>query len=94
MGTKAEKVHVPSDLIALYDEGWGAALVGDKANSVIFDNTKLKSLVPSYKPKIPFSRGAQEIIAWLEENPSHKKVNPEANALQDKLIEKIRSIRL
>jgi nucleoside-diphosphate-sugar epimerase len=39
-------VHIPSDLINAYDADWGAGLLGDKANSSIFDNTKLKRLCP------------------------------------------------
>src|SRR5690606_40821523 len=42
-------VHVPSDVIATYDPNWGAGLVGDKAHSVIFDNSKLKRLVPDFR---------------------------------------------
>ena len=63
-GTTAEIVHVPSDLIAAHDPRWGAGLLGDKAHSVIFDNRKIQRLVPDFHPAIPFSRGAEEILAW------------------------------
>ncbi|MCF8414328.1 MAG: SDR family oxidoreductase, partial [Melioribacteraceae bacterium] len=39
-------VHVPSDIILKYDREWGEGLLGDKAYSMIFDNTKIKSLAP------------------------------------------------
>ncbi|MFX8972696.1 NAD-dependent dehydratase, partial [Acinetobacter baumannii] len=45
-GTTAQKVHVPSDRIAAMDPGWGAGLLGDKSNSTIFDNSKIKRAVP------------------------------------------------
>jgi len=41
-------VHVPSDAIAAADPEWGAGLLGDKAHSMIFDNAKLRSVVPGY----------------------------------------------
>ena len=41
-GTTADIVHVPSEVIAAYDEGWGAGLLGDKTHSMVFDNSKIK----------------------------------------------------
>ena len=49
-------VHIPSDLIAAYDPDWGAGLLGDKMHSMIFDNSKIKRVVPDYVARIPFSR--------------------------------------
>jgi nucleoside-diphosphate-sugar epimerase len=62
-GVEPRPVHVPSDLIAAYDPEWGASLLGDKAHSMIFDNSKIRRLVPEFQPIIPFWQGAQEIIA-------------------------------
>ena len=50
-------VHVPSELIAAYDPVWGASLLGDKAHSMVFDNSKIRRLVPDFRPSIPFWRG-------------------------------------
>ena len=85
-------VHIPSELINAFDPDWGAGLLGDKANSMIFDNTKIKRVVPGFSASIPFSRGAEEIIAWYDEDPSHRKVNDEFNALVDRIIAAYESI--
>ena len=58
-----EIVHVPSDLIQAHDANWGDGLLGDKAFSVAFDNSKVKRLVPDYVATIPFVQGAAEIMA-------------------------------
>ena len=47
-GTTANIVHIPSDVIAAYDEGWGASLLGDKTHSMVFDNSKIKRTVPDF----------------------------------------------
>ncbi|MEZ4836238.1 MAG: hypothetical protein R2873_30285 [Caldilineaceae bacterium] len=47
-GVEAQIVHVPSDLIAAFDANMDAGLLGDKAHSVIFDNSKVKRLVPDF----------------------------------------------
>ncbi|CAG0947418.1 partial UDP-glucose 4-epimerase, partial [Anaerolineae bacterium] len=74
-GSKARIVHVPSDTIAAYDEKWGAGLLGDKAHSMIFDNTKIKRSVPGFCATIPFSHGAKEIIAWFDADPARQVVD-------------------
>src|SRR6478752_2641762 len=53
-GVQARIVHVPSDAIAATDPDWGAALLGDKAHSMVFDNAKLRSVVPGYRAVIAF----------------------------------------
>jgi nucleoside-diphosphate-sugar epimerase len=80
-------VHIPSDLIADYDPNWGAGLIGDKAHSMIFDNTKVKRLVPDYVARIPFVQGAHEIIEWYDADPSRQVIDESLDALMDEIIE-------
>lgn len=86
-GTEAIKVHVPSTVIAARNPGWGAGLLGDKSNSMVFDNSKIKRAAPGWAAQIPFARGAEEIIAWYEQDPSRQQVNPQADAEEDLFIE-------
>ena len=85
-GAKAEIVHVPSETIAMYDSDWGDSLLGDKSHSVIFDNTKIKRLVPDYQAVIPFARGAEEIIGWYDADPARQQVDEKFNGLLDEII--------
>jgi nucleoside-diphosphate-sugar epimerase len=85
-GVEPKLVHVPSELIARYDPDWGASMLGDKAHSVIFDNRKIRLLVPEFKAIIPFWQGAQEIINWYDEDPKRQKADPHIDAVQDQLI--------
>jgi nucleoside-diphosphate-sugar epimerase len=87
MGVQADVVHIPSEVIAAYDAGWGAGLLGDKAHSMVFDNTKIKRLVPDYVASIPFHQGAAEIVAWYESHPDAQQVDAERNRLIDTLID-------
>jgi nucleoside-diphosphate-sugar epimerase len=86
-GTTARIVHVPSDAIAAADPGWGAGLLGDKAHSMIFDNSKLRAVVPDYLATIPFEQGAREIVGWHDEDPSRQRIDMRLDAVMDKLIE-------
>jgi nucleoside-diphosphate-sugar epimerase len=85
LGVTPRLVHVPSDVIAAHDPEWGAGLLGDKAHSMVFDNSKVKSLVPGWRAVVPFERGAREIAAWYTEEPSRQVVDEKLDALMDKL---------
>ena len=89
-GVEARIVHVPSDAIAAADPDWGAGLLGDKAHSMVFDNSKLRTVVPDYVATIPFEQGAREIVAWHDEDPSRQRVDPRLDALMDRLVETYR----
>lgn len=85
-GAEAKIVHVPSDILAHYDADWGDSLLGDKAHSMIFDNSKIKRLVPEFTAKIPFWQGAKEIIAWYDADPARQTIDPAFDQLLDTLI--------
>jgi len=87
-----ELVHIPSELINAFNPQWGAALLGDKTHCVAFDNTKIKRIVPDFAATIPFSRGAEEIITWFEEDPARQIVDEEHSYLLDKMISAYRTI--
>jgi nucleoside-diphosphate-sugar epimerase len=85
-GVEPQLVPVPSELIARYDPEWGASLLGDKAHSMVFDNHKIRQLVPEFQPAIPFWQGVREIIAWYDEDPARQKIDSHNHEVQDLLI--------
>jgi len=87
-------VHVPSDVVAALDPEWGASLLGDKAHPLVFDNSKIKSLVPGWEATVPFWRGAREIIAWHDADASRRLVDREIDATIDQLIAQFHPGRL
>jgi len=86
VGMKANIIHIPSDFIMKYDEKTGAGLWGDKAYSVIFDNTKIKTFVPEFKATIPFTEGIRKVLDWFDEDEARRKINPKDDEFIDNLI--------
>ena len=86
VGMKANLIHIPSDFIMKNDSETGAGLWGDKAYSVIFDNTKIKTFVPEFKATIPFTEGVKKILNWFDKDEIRKKLNPKDNEYMDNLI--------
>ncbi|HEY8912420.1 SDR family oxidoreductase [Lacisediminihabitans sp.] len=85
-GVEAKIVHVTSDVLAAADPDQSGGHLGDRSHSVIFDNSKVKSLVPGYVATTPFALGAREIIEWHDEHPLHQVVDPRLNELYDRLV--------
>jgi nucleoside-diphosphate-sugar epimerase len=85
LGVTPRIVHVPSDAIAAADPEWGAGLLGDKSHSMVFDNSKIKSVVPGWRAVIPFERGAREIADWYLGDAERQVTDPRLDALMDKL---------
>ncbi|HXP57855.1 MAG TPA: NAD-dependent epimerase/dehydratase family protein [Streptosporangiaceae bacterium] len=86
LGVTPHIVHVPSDAIAAADPQWGAGLLGDKAHSLTFDNSKLRSVVPGFCATIPFEQGTREIVAWYDEDPARQETDGRLDAVMDKLV--------
>jgi nucleoside-diphosphate-sugar epimerase len=79
-------VHVPSDWVARFDPEWGGSLLGDKAHSMIFDNSKVRSLVPGFAAAIPFHQGAQEILTWFDQKTERRVVDADFNRTLDEIV--------
>lgn len=89
-GVEPELVHVPSEAIAAADSDWGAGLLGDKAHSMVFDNTLIRQFSPDFTGGIPFSEGARQIIAWHDADPARRVVDERIDAVMDALVERWR----
>lgn len=76
LGCEANIVHIASDFICKIEPSYTGNLLADKGESVIFDNTKIKTFVPEFKAIIPFSEGIKRTLNWLDENPERKVINP------------------
>jgi nucleoside-diphosphate-sugar epimerase len=85
-GAEPKIVHIPSDLIAAHDPDAVGSLLGDKSHSVVFDNSKIKSYVPAFSPKVPWSEGVRRAVAWHEAEQWRREIDPEANRIWDKIL--------
>lgn len=79
-------IHIPSELIAMYDPDSIGSLIGDKANSVVFDNSKIKRFVPNYSCEVHWAEGVRRSLAWFEAHPGFQTVDHEMDALWDRII--------
>jgi hypothetical protein len=86
LGVQLNIVHVASDLIAAYDQHAIGSLIGDKINSVVFDNSKIKRFVPDYDCKVSWAEGIRRSLAWFEADLARQTIDHEAVQLWDTII--------
>ena len=85
-GCEPRIVHIPSDFIGQCEPSLIGSLLGDKAVSVIFDNTKTKRFVPDFWAIIPFNKGIKRTLAWFEADPARQIIRKETDEMRDRII--------
>ncbi len=94
LGVELKPYYVPSDMLdALSDYDFKGGLIGDKANSVVFDNSKLKKAVPDFVCTTRFDQGVRKTIANIMEHPEYQVEDPEYDAFCDKIIAAMEGIK-
>ena len=86
-GVELKLVHIASDFISACLPDQTGSLTGDKAVSVVFDNTKIKRFVPDFCATTRFAEGIRKSLAWFDAEAARKQIDEEANAAWDKLIQ-------
>ncbi len=98
LGISLNAVHVSSEFLAACDpESYLGTLIGDKSNSVVFDNSKLKRLVPGFCAQVRFDRGIARTVENVLSHPELQTEDPEFDAWCDRVIaareEALRTVR-
>lgn len=86
LGQARNVVYIPSDYIARFDSEAVGSLIGDKSNSVVFDNSKIKKYVPDYHCEVTWADGLRRSLAWFESHPEFQTIDMESNLIWDKII--------
>jgi nucleoside-diphosphate-sugar epimerase len=78
-------VHRASESIAACWPAWADVLEHDFRHSMLFDDAKLRRLVPGFAPAISFAAGAREAIAYHDEDSSRRRVNADLDSALSQL---------
>ena len=86
LGVEANMVHIPSDFIAGIVPRYLGTLLGDKTWSVIFNNDKIKTVVPGFQAIISFAEGTRRAAAWLDEKEERRWIDEGSNEEMDRIL--------
>lgn len=93
LGVELKACHISTDiLIKTSDYDFEGALLGDKSNTVVFDNSKLKSVVPDFNCTIRFDQGVRKTIANVLAHKEYQVEDPEFDAYCDRIIAAVENI--
>jgi len=88
LGVNLHAVHVSSEFLAACSKvDYRGGLLGDKANSVVFDNSKLKKLVPGFVATTRFDQGIRQTINHILAHPEYQKEDAEFDRWCDKVVQ-------
>lgn len=94
LGVEFKPYYVASDfLAAVSDYDFVGGLIGDKSNSVVFDNSKLKKAVPGFVTTIRAEQGIRKTVEYVLSHPEEQIEDPEFDAWCDKVIEKLEEVK-
>lgn len=87
LGIELKAVHISSEFLAsVSDYDFTGSLTGDKACSVVFDNTKLKKAVPEFKATVHFEQGVKNTIDYVLSHPELQTEDKEFDDWCDRVI--------
>ena len=86
IGVEPNIIHIPTDFITTYSPKIGEGLLGDKSHSVVFDNSKIKSVVPEFNCTVKFEDGIRSSLNWLLKHPKYCEIDEQNNQLIDTII--------
>src|SRR6266446_7411604 len=86
LGVEANIVHISSDFIGQVVPRLFGSLLGDKAWSVVFDNSKIKLFVLGFQAVIPFREGVRRAAAWFAAKEERRRVDHAANKQMDHIL--------
>lgn len=94
LGVKLNPYYVSSEFLAsVSDYDYTGSLIGDKSNSVVFDNTKLKRAVPEFKTSIRFDEGIKRTVEYVLLNKECQNDDEQFDKWCDRVIEALENAK-
>ena len=95
LGVELKAYHVSSEMLKAMgpDYDFEGSLTGDKAVSVVFDNSKVKRLAPELKTNVPLHKGVRIALNYILDHKECRKEDPEFDKWCDKVIETVENLK-
>jgi len=97
LGVELKPYHVSSDYLSAVGDKYGfdfeGSLTGDKSVSVVFDNSKLKRVVPDMRTTVRFDQGVRIALDYVLSHPECQVEDTEFDQWCDKVISVLESTK-
>ena len=85
LGSEVKIVHIPSELLMAAKPDLFSHLFFEKTYPGLFDNTKIRSVLPDFRCDIDLHGGAKMMVGWFEKEANQ--VDQEKDTLEDRLVD-------
>ena len=87
LGAEFKPYYVPSDFLqAVSNYDFEGGLIGDKANTVVFDNSKLKRAVPGFCATVRMDQGIKKTVEYVLAHEEYQIADDEFDTWCDRVI--------
>lgn len=86
LGAVPNILHLPAEVITAYWPHAVGSLIGDKIHSLVFDNRKIRQLVPEFRCDVNWAEGVRRVIGWHRLHPEFQTVEAEMERLMDEMV--------
>lgn len=86
LGVEPKLVPIASELLIAHQPDWEGTLLGDKAVSIVLDNSKIRKFVPEFAVKTTWAEGVARSVAWFDADDSRKTVDAALDAKYDAIL--------
>lgn len=94
LGVEFKPYYVPSDyLAAVSNYDFTGGLIGDKSNSVVFDNSKLKRAVPDFVATTRFDQGVRICLDYILSHKECQNPDEQFDEWCDKVIDALENAK-
>ena len=95
LSVELKPYHVASETLAALGSKYDftGSLIGDKSNSVVFDNSKVKSLVPDFECTVTARNGIHRTVKYILEHPEYQHEDKEFDEWCDRVIAAVEKIK-
>jgi len=95
LGVPLKACYVPSDLLHAANPAYDfeGSMTGDRSNSVVFDNSKIKRAVPGFVCTVRADQGLRRTVRNILATPSLQQEDPEFDAYCDRVVAALEKAR-
>ena len=88
LGVKLNAVHASTEFLdACGEYDFRGSLLGDKSNTVVFDNSKLKRLVPGFTARVRADQGIRDTVSYVLSHPECQVEDSDFDVWCDRVVE-------
>ncbi|MFA6507001.1 MAG: SDR family oxidoreductase [Treponemataceae bacterium] len=88
LGREPKMVHIPSEYIAAMNPEMGAPILGERRYTQMYDNSKIKRLVPGFRCDVNFTEGIRSSLAWFDAHPAAKVIDQKTEGEFNRILAK------